>query len=581
MNNNLATRFSALALSFSATLLGLCMPAQADLLQLPIGTPQVVTDSGGACGYDAGTGVLTLTGAPTYIYFDAEQSNVSFVDLGMVTISANIDNSGSLVGGTFTLDGETTDWNTSDYFASPLLTGTIVAYGIAAPGTSDLVDFRIQPTGGSLLARYAPGDQIGVQVSLEGSTFNGSFASNWNCARDKFIIGPTPPPVQETCDLALTKSANPTTIGPIYTPPGHDKHDDDDDDENERGYSHDDDDPSIYCGCRGKVTELTLRYTGTQAANVIVTRKPPFSVVLYQGLVQPGAEFTVMGNYYGPKGFKDTLGTAIEIAVDGGEAVELHTSCSEPIGPGLVVGDFEVVSGKSRKLRKPLCPIDNGGCPANQQVTYTYTLINNGSALVNVTLDDDKLGNILTGGTLAAGETQTYTKSACLSETTTNVATAMGELPSGAHCAAAPASATVTLTMPPQDCATDPKYCEHDDEDDQPPVGGGCSHDYWKGHKHKWGKSFKHGDKFGAIFQVDSAGNRSLLDNLELKGDGAKALSREAVTALLNASNSNVHYAYTPAEVKAIVKNAFETKDYQTATKLLKKHNDCGCPLQD
>lgn len=577
---NIYSHCAALAMAFGA-FMGVSAPTRADLLQLPIGNPQVVSDSGGACSYNAGTGALTLTGAPTFVFFDSAQSNVSFVDFGTITVSANIDNAGTLVGGTFTLNGETTDFETNDFFASPLLTGTIVAYGIAAPGTSDLVDFRIQPTGGSLLSRFAPGDQIAVQVTLEGSTFNGSFAANWGCARDKFIIGPTPPLVQESCDLLLNKTANPTSIGPIYRPPGHDKHDDSDDSDNGYGYSHDNDDASIYCGCKGKVTELRLRYNGTLAANVIVTRKAPFSVVLYQNLVQPGTEFTVMGNNYGPNGFKGTLGTAITIAIEGGEAVEMHTSCSKPIGPGLVVGDFEVVSGKSRKLTKPLCPVDTGGCPANQQVTYTYTLTNNGSAVTNLMLDDDKLGNILTGGALAAGASQTYTKTACLTETTTNVATAMGELPSGAHCAADPASATVTLLMPPHDCATDSHYCEDDDHNDPPHTGGGCGHDYWKGHKHKWGKSFKHGDKFGAIFQVDSAGNRGLFDNLEMKGAGANALSREAVAALLNASNPDVNYFYSAAEVKAIVKNAFTTKDYATATNLLKQYNNSGCPLGD
>ncbi len=211
-----------------------------------------------------------------------------------------------------------------------------MAYGIAAPGTSDLVDFRIQPTGGSLIARFAPGDQIAVQVTLEGSTFNGSFAANWGCARDKFIVGPTPPLVQESCAVTLTKTANPTTIGPIADKPGHDKSgdSDDDDDDDGYGYSRDDHDDSISCGCRGKVSELTLRYNGLQTADVKVSRKAPYSVALYHGTVQPGGQFTVPANSYGPSGFSGTLGSSIEIVVDGGEAVEMETSGSKDIGPG-------------------------------------------------------------------------------------------------------------------------------------------------------------------------------------------------------------------------------------------------------
>jgi hypothetical protein len=570
-------------LALGIALLGVQVSVRADVLGIPVGYPQIVTDSGASCSYSTGTSTLTLTGVPTFIYFDSAQTNVSFVDLGSVTLSANIDSSGSLIGGSFTVNGETTDFNTNDLFVSPLLTGTIVAYGIAAPGTSDLVDFRIQPTGGTLLTRFAPGDQIAVQVSLEGSTFNGSFASDWSCARDKFLVGPTPAlvPPQDICALSLTKTANPTTIGPISDKPGHDKSgdSDDDDDDNGYGYSHDDDDSSIMCGCRGKASELTLRYNGYQTADVKASRKAPYSAELYHGTVQPGGQFTVSASNYGPKGFAGTLGSTIGITVNGGEEVEIDTSGAKEIGPGLVAGDFEVVSGKSRKLHKPLCPIPDHSCPANQQVTYTYVLTNGGSALSNITLDDDKLGNIHTNGSLAASQSVTYTKTVCLSKTTTNTATAMGALPSGAHCAAAPASATVTLLMPPPDCNRHSHDCEPEHTPPPPPPSTGCSNAYWKGHKNKWGKSFKNGDRFGAIFQVDSAGNRSLSDTLDIDGGGSKELGREAVAALLNASNPDVHYHFTPTEVKAIVKHAFDTKDYNTATSQLKQYNNCSCPL--
>ncbi len=576
------TFFKIFFLVLGVALLGVHASTRAAILGIPAGYPQVVTDSGGSCSYSTGASTLTLTGVPTSIYFDSAQTNVSFVDVGTVTLTANINASGVLSGGSFTLNGETTDFNTSDFFTSPLLTGTIVAYGIAAPGTSDLVDFRIQPTGGSLITRFAPGDQVAVQVSLEGSTYSGSFTSDWSCARDKFIIGPTPPLVQESCAVTLTKTANPITIGPITRKPGHDKEDDsdDDNDDNGYGYSRDDDDASIACGCRGKVSELTLRYNGLQAADVKVTRKAPYSVALYRGTVQPGGQFTVPANSYGPSGFSGTLGSSIEIAVDGGEAVEMETSGSKDIGPGHVAGDFEVVSGKSRKLHKPLCPIPGSSCPTNQQVTYTYVFTNSGSVLTGLTLDDDKLGNILTGGTLVSGQSATFTKTACLSLTTTNTATAMGSLPSGAHCAPTPAHATVTLIMPPPDCNRHLHDCDPDQVPPPPPPShGGCSRDYWKGHKDKWTTSFKHGDKFGAVFQVDSAGNRSLSDTLDIDGGGAKALGREAAAALLNASDPSVHYFYTPVQVKSMVQDAYRTKDYTTATGLFKQQNNCGCPL--
>lgn len=577
----------ALLIAFSVVFLGVSVQAQAALLEIPIGYPLINSDSGTACSYNTGTGTLSLEALPTIVYFESTESNLGFVDgsvnAATITISANINNVGTLLsGGTFTLNGDLTDFNNSDFFVSPLLTGTIVAYGIAAPGTTDSLDFRIQPTGGSLLTRFAPGDQIAVRVTMDGSTFNGSFATDWGCTRDNIIVGSTPALVQESCAVSLTKTANPTTIGPIVRPHGHDKFDDSDsdDDNNGYGYSRDDDDASIACGCRGKVSELTLRYNGLQAVDVKVTRNAPYSVKLYEGTVQPGGQFIVLANDYGPEGFKGTLGNSIEIAVNGGSAVNIETSGAKDVGPGFIAGDFEVISGKSRKLHKPLCPVPGSSCPTNQQVTYTYTLTNSGSALTGLTLDDDKLGNILTGGMLATGQSATFTKTACLSQTTTNVATAMGSLPSGAHCAPTPASATVTLLMPPPDCNAHLHDCDQGGVTPvPPPSGGGCPDSYWKGHKNNWSKSYKRGDKFSALFQVDSAGNRSLSDALDIDGGGAKRLGREAAAALLNASDPNVQYFYTPAQVKAMVQEAYRTKDYTTASDLFHYYNNVGCPL--
>ena len=579
---NLRNFFCALSLICGVAFLGASGPAWGGLLGLPIGYPQVTSDLGGSCTYTAGTGTLSLTAVPTLVYFDSAATNLGFVSgAASMSVSANIDGAGNLVSGTFIVNGDLTDYLTNVLYPSPLLTGNIVAYGIAAPGTSDLIDFRIQPTGGSLIARFAPGDQIAAQVTLELSTFTGSFASNWGCSRDKFIVGPTPPLVQESCLLSLTKTANPTTIGPIGDIVGRDKSgdSDDDNDDNGYGYSLDDSNTSITCGCRGKVSALTLQYNGSQTADVRVTRKAPYSVELYHGTVLPGGQFTVSASSYGPNGFAGTLGSMIGIAVNGGTEVEMDTSGAKDIGPGLVAGNFVVVSGNSRKLHKPLCPVPVNSCPANQQVTYTYVLTNGGSALTKITLDDDKLGNITPSASLALNQSATYTKTACLSKTTTNTATAMGLLPSGAHCAATPASATVTLVMPPPDCNKHLHDC--DPEDTPPPAttGGGCSSAYWQSHKSIWDKSFKNGNRFGAIFQVDSAGNRSLSDTLDITGGGSKSLGREAVAALLNASNPNVHYYYTPIQVKAIVKNAYDTKVYTATTDLLKQYNNSTCPL--
>ncbi|NQT21067.1 MAG: hypothetical protein HQ592_15270, partial [Planctomycetes bacterium] len=69
--------------------------------------------------------------------------------------------------------------------------------------------------------------------------------------------------------------------------------------------------------------------------------------------VAPGGEFTVYG-----EDKNGTLGTEIKIYVDGAFHAQIHTSCSQPIGPGLVKGDFEVMAGASRDGGE-LCPLSD------------------------------------------------------------------------------------------------------------------------------------------------------------------------------------------------------------------------------
>jgi hypothetical protein len=109
--------------------------------------------------------------------------------------------------------------------------------------------------------------------------------------------------------------------------------------------------PDVPCGgCRGGVTSLTLRYNGSTAnAHIQVFQKK--DRIVFDGTVQPGETFTFSGTE--PDG---KLGSEITIEVNGQVNTKLHTSCSKPIGPGLVSGDFEVVAGRS-KDGGPLCPM--------------------------------------------------------------------------------------------------------------------------------------------------------------------------------------------------------------------------------
>jgi len=126
--------------------------------------------------------------------------------------------------------------------------------------------------------------------------------------------------------------------------------------------------------CDGKVTELTLKYSGPMADIRIVQKKGKNGMLVYEmDDVATDTEFTIFG-----VDKNDTLGTDILIYVNGALHVKIHTSCSQPIGPGLIAGDFEVISGASR-FGGELCLTDlpEPVCECSGKVTE-LTLINNG-----------------------------------------------------------------------------------------------------------------------------------------------------------------------------------------------------------
>jgi hypothetical protein len=105
--------------------------------------------------------------------------------------------------------------------------------------------------------------------------------------------------------------------------------------------------------CDGRVTELTLQYNGTISPDptIEVSQKKPSVTVFGPTTVSPGGQFSFSG-----ADSRGTLGPEISVFVNSVLNTKFHTSCSQPIGPGTVKGDFEVIVTESR----------NGGniCPA-------------------------------------------------------------------------------------------------------------------------------------------------------------------------------------------------------------------------
>ncbi|MBU4153478.1 MAG: hypothetical protein KKD63_11400 [Proteobacteria bacterium] len=111
-------------------------------------------------------------------------------------------------------------------------------------------------------------------------------------------------------------------------------------------------DPAPTCGtCNGKVSQLTLGYTGNSNAKVKIVNKDGYTLLL-KDIVTPGEMLNFsLANGYG------NLTTDIKIYLNGYYHTSIHTSCSQPIGPGLVFGNFQVISGASLN-GGILCPYD-------------------------------------------------------------------------------------------------------------------------------------------------------------------------------------------------------------------------------
>jgi hypothetical protein len=122
--------------------------------------------------------------------------------------------------------------------------------------------------------------------------------------------------------------------------------------------------------CEGRVTALRLRYLGsTPNARIVVKQKD--GVTIFDGVVQPGGTFVFRG-----KKSDGTMDTEIRLTVNGGPSFAIHTSCSQPIGAGMVFGEYEVVAGESR-LGGPLCVVRPDLCAGKDAkpriLTMRYT----------------------------------------------------------------------------------------------------------------------------------------------------------------------------------------------------------------
>jgi hypothetical protein len=174
------------------------------LLGVQLGHPDINIISVGEqpAAYDGVN--LVISGIPFYVNFTSGGTD-EFVLSGNLSLSAPIDTSGTITpGGTFSVTGTVSDSATSMNYSGVLLSGTVTDYGILDidGATTDLIDFRLQATGGTLKSLFdANGSEVGAVFSLENSTFNGTFDTDttpqdnntlWVAATVKGDIAPIP-----------------------------------------------------------------------------------------------------------------------------------------------------------------------------------------------------------------------------------------------------------------------------------------------------------------------------------------------------------------------------------------------------
>jgi hypothetical protein len=270
------------------------------------------------------------------------------------------------------------------------------------------------------------------------------------------------------------------------------------------------------------------------------------------GLLDPGETWTYSANGIAVGGQYNNVGDVIGVSPGQQTVVDDDPSCYIAVQPAI---DIEKATN-GEDADNPTGPI----IPVGDPVNWTYVVTNTGDVpLTQVTVVDDQ-GVVVTcpQDTLAVGESMTCT--------------ANGTAVAGQY-----ANLGTTTGVPP----IGPPVADEDPSHyfgEEPQVGQGCTPGYWKQTQHFWAwTNYTQGDSFAAVFGVPY--DKTLLEALKTGGGQEKALGRHAVAGLLNAANPDVSYAFTEAEIIALVQDAWATGDFESAKNLLSFENEQGCPI--
>lgn len=154
-------------------------PAQAALLDLGNSWPDLqVYDLNIA--YDAGANSLTVAESLTSGDFDYSADGLGFSTVGSASysLSASIDNSGNLLGGTLSITGTLADQGI--LVPTVLLAGDLTGFGFQDSGDIDVFDFTVGNLSGALAGDFGAQMYILMTSTFAGTDFSGGFAGNFS-----------------------------------------------------------------------------------------------------------------------------------------------------------------------------------------------------------------------------------------------------------------------------------------------------------------------------------------------------------------------------------------------------------------
>lgn len=151
------------------------------------------------------------------------------------------------------------------------------------------------------------------------------------------------------------------------------------------------------CGCNGGLNSVTLKYTGSSAANIEVT--DGHNKVFYSGTVDPDSTFTATG----ASNKNGKLGANIYLFVNGNQNTTIHVSCSQSIYKGDVHGSFTVMDGVSDN-NIHICENPNGPSCGCDTKLYSLTLRYDGSSTANVKVEEADCEDPIYSGTVKSGD---------------------------------------------------------------------------------------------------------------------------------------------------------------------------------